>query len=89
MKGGENDRKGKPQRPDSPEKKSTTAHRGAGCWNPTKKRNGKNDEEVYKSGVKTVCLNPDDADFENKTLWHHVIMKADSLKAILPFIEES
>lgn len=51
--------------------------------------NGKNDEEVYKSGVKTVCLNPDDADFENKTIWHNVIMHTNSLKPIFPFIEES
>jgi len=47
--------------------------------------NGKNDETVYKTRVNTLCLNPDDADFSNKKIWHNVV-ETESLKDILPFI---
>ena len=47
--------------------------------------NGKNDETVYKTGVNTLCLNPDDADYNNRTIWHNVV-ETKTLKDILPFI---
>jgi len=47
--------------------------------------NGKNDETVYLTNVNTLCLNPDDADFNNKEIWHNVV-ETKTLKDILPFI---
>ena len=35
--------------------------------------NGKNDETVYKTGVNTLCLNADDANYQNKEIWHNSI----------------
>ncbi len=35
--------------------------------------NGSNDETVYLSGARTLCLNPDDAHWDNKTIWHNCI----------------
>lgn len=35
--------------------------------------NGGNDEFVYKSGCKTICVNPDDTKFEDREIWHKVI----------------
>ncbi len=48
--------------------------------------NGKNDEDVYKSGAKTLCINPDDADITNKTFWTYGIQNCTNLKQILKFI---
>ena len=48
--------------------------------------NGENDEDVYKSGAVTLCINPDDADFKNKTVWTHYIEHCNNLAEILPFI---
>ncbi len=48
--------------------------------------NGKNDEDVYKTNVKTICINPDDAHYDNKIFWKEVVMKTNDLKSILPFI---
>lgn len=50
--------------------------------------NGQNDETVYKSGVKTLCINPDDADYKNKKYWTNYIQKCGSLLEILPFVSE-
>lgn len=47
--------------------------------------NGKNDEEVYKSGVKTLCINPDGADFENRKVWTYAIEKCSSMCDILQY----
>lgn len=47
--------------------------------------NGKNDETVYKTGVNTLCLNPDRANYQNKEIWHNTI-KSDNLDDILPYI---
>ena len=47
--------------------------------------NGKNDETVYKTGVNTLCLNHDDADYKNKKIWHNAV-ETETLKDILPFI---
>lgn len=47
--------------------------------------NGKNDENAFQSGVTTLCINPDDADFSNKKVWNHTIKNCGSLKEILIF----
>lgn len=49
--------------------------------------NGKNDEDVYKTGIKTICINPDDAHFDNKLFWNETIKHTDDLKSILSFIK--
>ena len=50
--------------------------------------NGENDEGVYKTKVKTICMNPDGADYNNKTVWNELIMNTSSLNDILPFVQE-
>ena len=47
--------------------------------------NGANDEKVYLSGVDTLCINPDDADITNQTVWHHSIENCENLSQILEF----
>lgn len=47
--------------------------------------NGANDEDVYKSGVRTLCFNPDGANYENKRIWNDTIF-GDSLMDVLPYI---
>ena len=49
--------------------------------------NGANDESVYKSGVATLCINPDDTDCTNKTIWHNAIENCCNLTEILKFCE--
>lgn len=48
--------------------------------------NDRNDEDVYKTGVKTVCLNPHHARYEDKTIWNETILRTTDLKSILSFI---
>lgn len=48
--------------------------------------NGKNDETAYKSKARTLCLNADDTDPNNKTIWHNSIT-TDDLMDILKFID--
>lgn len=47
--------------------------------------NGKNDETVYKTGVNTLCLNADDANYNNKEIWHSAIF-TNNLEDILHYI---
>ena len=35
--------------------------------------NSMNDEWVYQSGARTLCVNPDDAKCENSTIWNKVV----------------
>lgn len=49
--------------------------------------NGSNDEDVYKTGVKTICINPDDADFKNTVKWNHCIENCGNIMDILKFID--
>ena len=49
--------------------------------------NGKNDEDVYKTQVKTICINPDDANYKDRKIWSEVILKSNNLKDILPFVQ--
>jgi len=46
--------------------------------------NGDNDEWVYKSGCKTLCINPEDTDTSNTTIWHKSIDNLTDLRDILP-----
>lgn len=49
--------------------------------------NSDNDEDVYKTGVKTLCINPLEADYKNKVLWNNYIKKSNSLRDIMQFVE--
>lgn len=49
--------------------------------------NGSNDETVYKSGVKTLCINPDDADITNKKCWTYGIENCNDLTQILQYCD--
>ena len=49
--------------------------------------NGSNDETVYKSGVKTLCINPDDADITNKRCWTYGIENCNNLTQILKYCD--
>lgn len=49
--------------------------------------NGANDEKVYLSGAKTLCINPDDADISNKTVWHNGIENCENLTQTLDYIK--
>lgn len=51
--------------------------------------NSENDETVYKTGVKTICINPQGANYKDSTIWNKVIKNCKSLKELLPFIEEN
>ncbi|MBO5888614.1 MAG: HAD family hydrolase [Clostridia bacterium] len=51
--------------------------------------NSDNDEWAYTTGCKTICINPDKTDGNNKTKWHKLIEKLENLKQILPFILNS
>ena len=51
--------------------------------------NAKNDEQAYKAGVETLCLNPDRTDHTNKTIWTNAVEKTDSLKVVLDFVIEN
>ncbi len=51
--------------------------------------NGTNDEWVYQSGCKTICLNPEpDVDIDNEEKWHKVLIDIDDLNDLLPSIFE-
>lgn len=49
--------------------------------------NSINDEDVYKCGVKTVCINPEDTDYKNKTIWKECILNTTSLMPILKYLD--
>lgn len=49
--------------------------------------NGKNDEFVYKSGVKTLCINPENGvRKDDKNIWKNVINSTDTLSDIIPYV---
>ena len=50
--------------------------------------NGDNDEWAHLSGCKTICINPDNTDFSNKTKWHIYQPNVTNLTQILPFLDE-
>lgn len=48
--------------------------------------NGDNDEYVYLSGCKTICINPTNkTDFNNRTIWHQVVHDTTNLVDILKY----
>lgn len=49
--------------------------------------NGENDAFAYKSGAKTICINPVDADEENSEKWTCVLYDVKNLSKILDCIE--
>ena len=50
--------------------------------------NGANDQTVYLSGARTLCINPDDADYKNKKYWDFYIENCENLTEIIPFLEK-
>lgn len=48
--------------------------------------NGSNDEWAHLSGCNTICINPEETDFENNTKWHKCVNNIDNLTDILTFI---
>ena len=50
--------------------------------------NGDNDEYVYKSGCKTICINPaSNTNYTNKVIWHNLIDDVDDLTKVLDFCD--
>ena len=49
--------------------------------------NDSNDEEAYKSGATTLCINPHHADFNNKKIWNYTIKDCKNLTEILKFVD--
>ena len=49
--------------------------------------NGENDKFAYRSGAKTICINPVDADEKNAEKWACVLNNVTSFKKILDCIE--
>lgn len=51
--------------------------------------NGDNDEYVYLSGCRTICINPHKkTNYKDKKIWHNVIDNCDDMRVILKFFEE-
>ena len=48
--------------------------------------NSFNDEDACKSGVTTICINPFETNYQDKTIWTHYIKQTNDLSSILPFI---
>ena len=49
--------------------------------------NGSNDIWAYKSGAKTICVNPKDAEENNNEKWHTVLKSVKDLSEILEYID--
>lgn len=49
--------------------------------------NGSNDVWAYKSGAKTICINPKDANENNPETWTHVLPVVKDLSEILKYID--
>jgi FMN phosphatase YigB (HAD superfamily) len=45
--------------------------------------NGDNDEYAHLSGCKTICINPEETDGNNKTLWHTTLNNVTNLTQLL------
>ena len=48
--------------------------------------NGANDQTVYLTGARTLCINPDDADYTNKKYWNNYIKNCKNLTEIIKFL---
>lgn len=50
--------------------------------------NGDNDEYVYLSGCRTICINPaKNTNYNNKTIWHNVIDNSKDMRKILTYFD--
>ena len=49
--------------------------------------NGENDEAVYKTKVKTICINPFDAHYSDNRLWNHVLLNCTDINEVLRFVD--
>ncbi len=49
--------------------------------------NSSNDEKAYLSGVRTLCINPDGTNGNDKGIWNGCIENCENLKEILKFCE--
>lgn len=50
--------------------------------------NGDNDEWAHKSGCRTICINAEDTDDNNKSIWHQTLGTIDTLEKVLPVVDE-
>ena len=48
--------------------------------------NDENDEDVYKTEVKTICINPITKNYNDRRIWSEVILKTDDLSSILAYL---
>lgn len=48
--------------------------------------NDKNDEDIYKTGIKTICINPNKANYTDKKIWNHCILSSNDMKDIEEYI---
>lgn len=48
--------------------------------------NSFNDAYVYKSGARTLCINPSNTNYTNSIYWHNYIKELKDLREILPFV---
>lgn len=48
--------------------------------------NSINDRFAYRSGARTLCINPNLTDPSNNTVWHKYIQKCDNLEEILEYL---
>lgn len=48
--------------------------------------NDKNDEDAYKTGIKTICINPNKANYTDKEIWNHCILSSNNLEDIEEYI---
>ena len=48
--------------------------------------NSSNDEYVYLSGAKTICINPDETKTDDKNIWNTII-EIDDLNELLPLLK--
>lgn len=48
--------------------------------------NGDNDEWAHLSGCKTICINPENTDNTNTTMWHKSISDVTNISKLLPLI---
>ena len=46
--------------------------------------NSANDEWVWRTGVKTICINPEGANYKNKQLWTEYYLNVTTLETIYP-----
>ena len=48
--------------------------------------NGANDKWAHLAGCHTICINPENADEDDKNKWHETLLEVDDLRQILPLL---